>query len=856
MAAAFAQRMVGLRPETSPSGRLSALTRLYVVVAVLFCGLYGASALFFLRFPDFAESGPGDLAHALASGVAVPTDILAAVKRARSTFPFYEVAAVRVTDSAGSFWVLYDVRPTGSISSVNIVDESGRPMSDAARIKAAGVWPNYGLVKNSADWITGFFALVGVAFAIIRWAPLSAVRGALGARERPRSVIARFFASNAFVFAAIFVVVGLPFLWFAPGWNRWRKAAWQYRWTAGFVGVVLAAFVIAAWFGLEDLAARVATTTIVVATAALWLFGWILLRPAGLARAEEVAGGRIVADVEPSLARDLRGAALPAPPAFGPAAFSGAASGQTLRTEPTGTTAFAVVPPERCPTFDQVGGMEEVKQKLRETVGLLLAFPDEALNFKVAFNGVLLYGPPGTGKTFLARATAGEFGCNFISIGSAEIISAYRGQSAKRIDDAFDFASANPPCVLFFDEFDALARRRQENLVSGEDRQTLDQLLRALERVRNRPEIIVMAATNDLDALDPAVIRPGRFDVRVRIDLPDSEARAAILKAQLTGRPIDSAIDYRELAHASDGLSAAAISAAVDRAALSVLGAVSGGDTERRITQNDVLAAFKATGGQDRPTAAEWTWEPLVLADTTKRELQELQRLIEEPDRARRFGITPPTGALLYGPPGTGKTTIARVLAAQAKTSFYPIKGSDIISKWVGQSEQNIAQLFARARENKPSIIFLDEVDAIAPRRSAGVGGSFIDRTVNQLLQEIDGLGSTPGVFVLGATNRPDMLDDALLRGGRLGRKIEIPLPDHEQRVALLRQFVARMPISADLDIEMLSAQTSGFSGADLQAWCQEAAVQSLMRQGDSPQAEITRDDFDAALQARKKGSR
>jgi transitional endoplasmic reticulum ATPase len=863
-------RVIGLVPEHTPTQRLSALTRLYVILAIVFCGIYAALAYVFVSAPDYARSGPGDLAHALANTAPIPPEVIAGAKSQQRTFPRYAVAGAPVSDAAGTFWVLYDVRETGSLSAVRFIDSAGAPMTDLARIKASGAWPNYGLIKNPEDWITGFIALAGIAFAIVRWAPLSAVRGVLAATQRARTDAARLFGSDAFVLLALATVVGLPALIFAPGWNGWRKWVWLYRWTLVFVGLIVAGFLIAAWGTAGDLAARAATTTIAGGAAVLWLFGLRVLKPAGLARAEELAGGRITPREEVALVGQLRGAAgFSGPPnaatvsaadvptasagSSGLSAGSGSSGLSALApADRAGVSAFQAVTPDRCPNFSKVGGMEEVKKRLRETVGLLLAFPDEALTFKVAFNGILLYGPPGTGKTFIARATAGEFGCNFVSVGSSEIVSAYRGQSAKRIDDAFAFAAANAPCVLFFDEFDAIARRRQDNVLSGEDRQTLDQLLRALETVRNRPEIVVMAATNDLDALDPAVIRPGRFDVRIRVDLPDRDARVAIVRAQLAERPVGPDIDPVAVAEATEGLSAAAIAAAINRAALAVLNEVTTGTAGRQIRQADVVAALKAAGGQDRPTPSDWTWEQLILADKTKRELQELQRLIEDPERARRFGITPPTGALLYGPPGTGKTTIARVLAAQAKTSFYPIKGSDLISKWVGESEKNMAQLFARARENRPSIIFLDEIDAIAPRRSASAGSGFADRTVNQLLQEIDGLGSTPGVFVLGATNRPDMLDDALLRGGRLGRKIEIPLPDQQQRILLLRQFVARMPISSDVNVADLALETRDLSGADLQALCQEAAVQSLMRQSDLEHGEVTRSDFAAALAARR----
>jgi transitional endoplasmic reticulum ATPase len=262
------------------------------------------------------------------------------------------------------------------------------------------------------------------------------------------------------------------------------------------------------------------------------------------------------------------------------------------------------------------------------------------------------------------------------------------------------------------------------------------------------------------------------------------------------------------------------------------------------------VAAIAAGRGKDRPTFEQWTWDDLILPDPTKRELQELERLIEAPDRAKVLGITPPTGALLYGPPGTGKTTVARVLAAQAKCSFYPVKGSEVVSKWLGESERNVADLFARARTNAPSIVFIDEIDALVPRRSDMVGGGAIDRVVNQLLQEIDGLGSGgSGVFVLGATNRPDILDPALLRGGRLGRQINIPLPMVDERCQMLKLFTKHMPLATDVSCDRLASETDGYSGADLQALCQEAGVQALLRDADATSIAVS--DFETAIKVR-----
>lgn len=512
---------------------------------------------------------------------------------------------------------------------------------------------------------------------------------------------------------------------------------------------------------------------------------------------------------------------------------------------------FEVVTPDRLPNFSDLGGMEALKAQLRSSIGLVLAYPNEASQLKVDFNGILFFGPPGTGRSYTARATAGEYGLNFIAVSAAELTVGARGESPDRVTAAFQIAAENAPCILFFDELDAVARRRDDAILTGEDRAVLSQLLHNLDAVRGRQDVFVMAATSDLQSLDAAVLRPGRFDRQIRFDLPDTQARQAIIEAQLKGRPCEPAIAYEVLAEHCKGFSAARIKEIVNSAALSVLQAIASGDQQRRMTQADLIAAIEAGRGKDRPTVDSWTWEQLILSESTKRELQELQRLIESPNRARALGIMVPTGALLYGPPGTGKTTVARVLAAQAKASFYPIKGSDIVSKWLGESERNVADLFARARANAPSIIFIDEIDALVPRRSDAIGSGALARVVNQLLQEIDGLGSTTDVFILGATNRPDILDPALLRGGRLGRQIEIPLPTSDQRCALLSLFTRAMSLASDVDCSKLAAKTSGYSGADLQALCQEAGVQALLRDGAA--TTISSTDFAAALGASRR---
>ena len=509
-----------------------------------------------------------------------------------------------------------------------------------------------------------------------------------------------------------------------------------------------------------------------------------------------------------------------------------------------GSGEFEVEPPDELHTFADVGGMEELKQEVRETVGLLLEHPDDAKRYGIDWNGILLHGPPGVGKTFFARAIAGEYGLNLMHVSTGDLVAGIVGQSAQNIDKAFQTALDKLPCLLFFDEFDSVAQRR-DTTPDQESRRTVNQLLTSLEAHREERELLVMAATNSIEHLDPAVIRPGRFDRHIRIDLPDADARRAIFEAELDDRPSARDVDLDELVVRSEGMTPAAISKVVDSAALEAFRAATETGDEVLVDTQRLLAAIERYGGQDRPTVEHWSWDSLILDPAIKAQLQQLQRVIEDPESVKRFGVEPPTGLLLAGPPGTGKTTVAKVLAAQARASFYAISGADVISKWVGESERNIRQLFERARENRPSIVFIDEIDAIAGSR-----GEFHvhDSHVNQLLAEIDGIAGQRGVFVIGATNRPDQLDPALLRGGRLSRTIVLGLPDEAGRLAMLRLHTARMP-TVGVSLEALARETEGLSPADLKALAQEAALAAMTRSSaNDPTPAVEHDDFVQAL--------
>ena len=531
--------------------------------------------------------------------------------------------------------------------------------------------------------------------------------------------------------------------------------------------------------------------------------------------------------------------------------------GSTSNQQPSKAANFDMEEPDTLERLDDVGGMLPLKRQIANTIGFIAENPKVATRMRIAVNGVLLYGAPGTGKTMIARATAGEYGLKLLTVSSADVSAdGLMGVAERKIEAAFRTAANNTPCLLFFDEFDSIAGKRDNK--SGNEqyqRQIVAALLRGLDQIKKAPDVIVMAATNDIDSLDPALIRSGRFDARVRVDLPDAEARAAIFETRLRGLPTESPLDLAELVAATEGRSAADIVAIIESAKLAAArrGVESGCSDNSTIGHADLAGAIDQRRGNDSPGLEQASWDDVILPDETKNQLKRLVRLIEARYDGKQFGVKAPTGAVLTGPPGTGKTTIARVLASQlkGKVSFIPSSGSDLVGKYVGESSDRMRKLFDRAREQAPTVIFIDEVNAILPTRGGELNAER-EGLVAEFLQQLDGLARTPDVFVLGATNAPERLDAAATRSGRLGRWIEIPLPDEVARRALFELYLRPLPSEGTIDVAVLATESEQASGADIAGICSAASEVAFL--DDETPRPVRQADLEQALDGWRNG--
>ncbi|MGE4323678.1 MAG: CDC48 family AAA ATPase [Sphingobium sp.] len=516
-------------------------------------------------------------------------------------------------------------------------------------------------------------------------------------------------------------------------------------------------------------------------------------------------------------------------------------------------------------TYDDVGGMADTIDQLREMVELPLRYPELFQRLGVdPPRGVLLHGPPGTGKTRLARAVANESDAEFFLINGPEIMGSAYGESEKQLREVFEAAAKSAPSILFIDEIDSIAPKRGQ--VTGEtEKRLVAQLLTLMDGLEPRTNLVVIAATNRPEAIDEALRRPGRFDREIIVGVPDERGRREILGIHTRGMPLGDTVDLAELARMTYGFVGADLAALSREAAIETVrrfmprlnledGTIPPDVLEElSVTREDFLSAIKRV----QPSAMREVmvqapnigWSDIGGLDDAQMRLKEGVELpLRNPEAFRRVGIRPAKGFLLYGPPGTGKTLLAKAVAREAEANFIATKSSDLLSKWYGESEQQIARLFARARQVAPTVIFIDELDSLVPARGNGMGEPQVtERVVNTILAEMDGLEELQSVVVIGATNRPTLVDPALLRPGRFDELIYVPVPDEAGRRHILTIHTGRMPLADDVDLDAIAAATQRFTGADLEDLVRRAGLFALRQSLTVDQ--VRQAHFDAALE-------
>jgi len=515
-------------------------------------------------------------------------------------------------------------------------------------------------------------------------------------------------------------------------------------------------------------------------------------------------------------------------------------------------------------TYEDIGGLHEEIQRIREMVELPLRHPElfQRLGIRPP-QGVLLHGPPGCGKTLLARAVANESEANFFPVNGPEIMNKFYGGSEQNVRDIFDQAQKNLPSIIFIDELDAIAPKRGE--VTGEvERRVVAQLLASMDGLTGRQNVIVIGATNRPDALDPALRRPGRFDREIEIGVPDKKGRHEILQIHTRGMPLAKDVNLKKLTDMMHGYTGADLAGLCRETAMKALRRYLpeiNVEEERvppsvlekmEIKMEDFLNAYKEV----TPTAMREVyievptvqWTDVGGLESVKEELREsVEWPLKNPQVFTRMGIRPPKGILLFGPPGCGKTLLARAVATESEANFITIKGPEVFSKWVGESEKAIREVFRKARMASPAVIFFDEFDSLVPRRGLGYADSGVtERVISQLLTEMDGILTLADVVVIAATNRPDIVDPAILRPGRFDRLIYVPDPDEKARLEILQIYTKEMPLTKDVDLAQLTSMTKNYSGADIDAVCREAGLNALRR--DINAKEVSFADFKEAL--------
>jgi len=518
-------------------------------------------------------------------------------------------------------------------------------------------------------------------------------------------------------------------------------------------------------------------------------------------------------------------------------------------------------------TYEDIGDMHDAIQKVREMIELPLRHPELFTRLGIEPpKGVLLHGPPGCGKTLLARAVANESGAYFTTINGPEIMSKWYGQSEENLRKIFEDAEKNAPSIIFIDEIDAIAPKREE--VHGEvERRVVSQLLTLMDGLKSRGKVIVIAATNVPNIIDPALRRPGRFDREIEIGIPDRKGRKEILEIHTRHMPLAKDVSLDKISDITYGYTGADISALTKEAAMHalrrLLPKIKWKEEEKLPTEVlEKLSVSKVDFDYAQrivePSAMREVlienpnvhWNDIGGLEDVKQELIEVVEWpLTMPESFKKMGITPPKGVLLYGPPGCGKTMIAKAVATESNSNFISVKGPELFSKWVGESERKVRELFRRAKQVAPSIIFFDEIDAMVPRRGMGYGEQVTEKLVSQMLTELSGLEELHDVVVIAATNRPDMLDPAMLRPGRFDRQILVPAPDEKARLKILEIKTKNMPIKG-VNLKKLAKITEDYSGADLDSLCREAAMHALRK--NKKAKEVTEKDFEKASKESK----
>ncbi|MEO9296144.1 MAG: CDC48 family AAA ATPase [Nitrososphaera sp.] len=527
-------------------------------------------------------------------------------------------------------------------------------------------------------------------------------------------------------------------------------------------------------------------------------------------------------------------------------------------------------------SYEDIGGLRNEVQKVREMIELPLRHPEifERIGIE-APKGVLLHGPPGTGKTLLAKAVANETNAGFYSIGGPEIMSKFYGESEERLREIFKEAEENAPSIIFIDEIDSIAPKREE--VSGDvEKRIVSQLLTLMDGIKSRGKLVVIGATNRPNAIDPALRRPGRFDREIEIGIPDEAGRLDILQIHTRGMPLTDDVDLASIARVTHGFVGADLEALSKEAAMRSLRRILPEiNLEEPNIPAEILSKIKVTK-QDfdealrdvQPSAMREViiqkpnvkWEDIGGLQQVKEELAEaIEWPLKHAELFAEADVLPPKGILLYGPPGTGKTIIAKAVAATSEANFISVKGPELISKWVGESEKGVREVFRKARQAAPCVVFFDELDAIAPRRGGSEGDSRVtERVISQMLTEMDGLEDLKGVVVIGATNRPDIIDEALLRPGRFDRILEVPVPDKQARKQIFQIHTRKKPLDPDVDLDRLVEMTEGFTGADIAAMVNTAAITAIKEHVDKKKAaklSLSMRHFETALDKIKRKS-